>query len=133
MRRAFSRLFDNGTHLKYPARELATLFYFKIYVLIERTITRHSNPRGCASHSPVASQNQLGRVKAICDLARLASGVYCTIIIISNTSLINFYSFHCVIKRGFLEIRCLCMCTEIHTLDETTFIHTRVPYKIYDA
>ena len=34
------------------------------------------------------------RVKAICDLARLASEVYCIIIIINNT-------------RGFLEIRCL--------------------------
>ena len=67
--------------------------------------------RGCASRSPAASQKQLGRVKAICDLARLASEVYCIIIIINNTNLINFYSFHlsfqCVIKRGFLEIRCL--------------------------
>ena len=33
--------------------------------------------RDCATRSPVASQNQLGRVKAIWDLARLASGVYC--------------------------------------------------------
>ena len=33
------------------------------------------------------------RVKAICDLARLASGVYCTIIIIDNTNLINFTVF----------------------------------------
>ena len=60
---------------------------------------------------PATSQIQLGRVKAICNLARLASEVYCIIIIINNPKLINFYSFHssfqCVIKRGFLEIRCL--------------------------
>ena len=31
--------------------------------------------RGCASRSPEASETQLGRVKAICDLARLASGI----------------------------------------------------------
>ena len=83
---------------------------------------------------PGASQNQLGRVKAICDLARLVSGVYCTIIIIHNTNLINFYNFHlsfqCIIKRGFLEIRCLCTCTKIHMLDETMFTHTHAyPYK----
>ena len=78
--------------------------------------------RGCASRLPAASQNQLGRVKAICDLARLASEVYCIIIIINITNLINCYSFHFsfqyVIKRGFLEIKCLYTCTEIHTLDE---------------
>ena len=70
------------------------------------------------AHSPAASQNQPGRVKAICYLARLASEIYCIIIIINNTNLINFYtnlinfytfhlSFQCVIKRGFSEIRCL--------------------------
>ena len=31
--------------------------------------------RGCASRSPEASEIQLGRVKAICDLVRLASGI----------------------------------------------------------
>ena len=90
---------------------------------------------------PAASQNQ-------CDLAHLASGVYCTIIIFNNTNLINFsfqfsmryqtwflvntvsVHFQCVIKRGFSEVRCLCMCTEIHTLDETMFTHTRVPIQI---
>ena len=50
------------------------------------------------------------RVKVICDLARLASEVYCIIIIINIANLINCYGFHFsfqyVIKRGFLEIRC---------------------------
>ena len=63
------------------------------------------------ARSPAASQNQLGRVKVICYLARLASEVYCITIIINNTNLINFYSFHLsfqyVIKRDFLEIMCL--------------------------
>ena len=90
--------------------------------------------RGCISRSPAASQNQLGRVKALCDLAHLASGVYCTMFIIINTNSINFYSFHfsfqCIINRGFLEISCLCTCTEIHTLDETMVTHTRVPMQI---
>ena len=83
--------------------------------------------KGCAFRSPASSQNQVGSVKAICDLARMTS---CTIIIINNTNLINFYSFQCVIKRGFLKIRCLCVCTHPHTLDEPMFTHTHVPISI---
>ena len=86
--------------------------------------------RGCASRTPATSQNQLWQVKATCDLARLASGGYCTIIIINNTNLINCYSFHfsfqCVIKCGFLEIRCLYTCTRWMT----QCLHTHAyPYK----
>ena len=52
--------------------------------------------RGCTPHSPAASQNQLERVKAICELATLASGNHCTIIIINNTDLFIFlYFFTC--------------------------------------
>ena len=75
---------------------------------------------------------------AICDLARLASGIYYTIIIINNTNLVHFYSFHfsfntleirclhfqCAIKRSFLEIMCLC------TRYMKQCFHTRAPIQI---
>ena len=100
--------------------------FFNVYVLDLCLCV--CNIRGCASRSPAANQNQLGRVKAICDLASLASEVYCKIIIINNTNLINFYSFHfscqCVIKHGFLKIRCLWTCTEIHTNNEIHMKYT---------
>ena len=75
--------------------------------------------RGCASSSPAVSQNQLGQVKAICDLARLASGVYCTIIIINNTNLINFLQFSMRYQTWFLGNK-----VHVHTLDETQCLHT---------
>ena len=48
--------------------------------------------RGCASRSPEASQIQVGRVKAICDLARLASGII-VVISVFNSILNNVFSF----------------------------------------
>ena len=48
--------------------------------------------RGCASHSPEASQTQLGRVKSICDLAQLASGII-VVISVFNSLLINVFLF----------------------------------------
>ena len=60
---------------------------------------------GLQLHAGVALPDRPRRVKALSDLARLARGVYCTIIIINDTNLINFYSFHfgyqCVIKRAW--------------------------------
>ena len=48
-------------------------------LFVEFSLSMHSIEtlvsRGCASRSPEASETQLGRVKAICDLARLASGI----------------------------------------------------------
>ena len=48
--------------------------------------------RGCASRSPEASETQLGRVKAICDLARLASGII-VVISVFNLLLNNVFLF----------------------------------------
>ena len=45
---------------------------------------------GCASRSPEASQTQLRRVKAICDLARLASGIIDFIVAISVFNLLLY-------------------------------------------
>ena len=61
--------------------------------------------RGCASRSPEASETQLGRVKAICDLARLASGI---IVIISV--------FNSLLNNVFCLCTALCsrMCTALH-------------------
>ena len=52
----------------------------------------HDGDMGCASHSPEASQTQLGRVKSICDLSRLASGII-VVISVFNSLLINMFSF----------------------------------------
>ena len=49
--------------------------------------------RGCASRSPAASQTQLGRVKAICDLARLASGII-VVMLNKRSRIIMFDTIH---------------------------------------
>ena len=66
--------------------------------------------RGCASRSPEASETQLGRVKAICDLARLASGIIVVISVFN--SLLNNACFVCV--RHGTRTRCSRMCTVLH-------------------
>ena len=73
-------------------------------------------PRGCASRSPEASQTQLGRVKAICDLARLASGI---IVVISDfNSLLNIvFSFVYGMARTHGVL--LCVRHYTHTLSDT--------------
>ena len=79
--------------------------------------------RGCASRSPEASQTQLGRVKAICDLARLASGII--VISVFNSLLTCFrlctaWHAHTVFSYvyGTTRIRCL-----THKLQQC--LHTR--------
>ena len=44
--------------------------------------------RGYASRSPEASQTQLGRVKAIYDLARLASGIIVVISVFNSLAIV---------------------------------------------
>ena len=63
--------------------------------------------RGCASRSPDASQTQLGRVKAICDLARLASGIIVVISVFNSLGL----GSTCFRLCG---PRCSLMCTALH-------------------
>ena len=72
--------------------------------------------RGCTSRSPEASETQLGRVKAICDLARLASGI---IVVISdfNSLLNNMFSFVYVMARTHGVL--LCVRHYTHTLSDT--------------
>ena len=72
--------------------------------------------RGCASRSPEASQTELWRVKAICDLARLASGI---IVGISgfNSLLNNGFSFVYGMARAHGVL--LCVRHYTHTLSDT--------------
>ena len=73
--------------------------------------------RGCASRSPEASQTQLGRVKAICDLARLASGII-VVISVFNSLLNNVFSFvYCMLARAHGVL--LCVRHYTHTLSDT--------------
>ena len=64
--------------------------------------------RGCASRSPEASQTHLGRVKAICDLARLASGI---IVVLS------------VFKSLGLGSTCFRLCTAWHVHTMFTYVY----------
>ena len=68
---------------------------------------------GCASRSPEASQTQLGRVKAICNLARLASGII-VVISVFNSLLNNVFSF-VYSAHGVL----LCVRHYTHTFSDT--------------
>ena len=72
--------------------------------------------RGCASRSPEASQTQLGRVEAICDLARLASGII-VVISVFNSLLNNVFSF----VYGMARAHCVLLCVRhyTHTLSDT--------------
>ena len=72
--------------------------------------------RGCTSRSSEASQTQLGRVKAICDLARLASGI---IVVISdfNSLLNSVFSFVYGMTRPHGVLLCIRYYT--HTLSDT--------------
>ena len=67
--------------------------------------------RGCASRSPEASETQLRRVKAICDLARLASGII-VVISVFNSLLNNVF--------------CLCTAWHAHTVFSYVYCTTRI-------
>ena len=69
------------------------------------------NIRGCTSRSPEASETQLGRVKAICDLARLASGII-VVISVFNSLLNNVF--------------CLCTAWHAHTVFSYVYGTTRI-------
>ena len=77
------------------------------YVL---TISYH-HFRGCASRSPEASETQLGQVEAICDLARLASGII-VVISVFNSLLNNVF--------------CLCTAWHAHTVFSYVYGTTRI-------
>ena len=62
--------------------------------------------RGCASRSPEASQTQTGRVKAMCDLARLASGII-VVISVFNLLLNNVFSFVYGMARSHGVLLCV--------------------------
>ena len=62
------------------------------------------------------------RVKAICELAALASGIYCTIIIINNTDLFNFFQFSCLFKMRYHATTCLV---------EISCVHARLHAHVY--
>ena len=66
--------------------------------------------------SPEASQTQLGRVKAICDLARLASGII-VVISVFNLLLNNMFSFVYRMARAHGVL--LCVRHYTHTLSDT--------------
>ena len=72
--------------------------------------------RGCASRSPEASETQLGRVKAICDLARLASGII-VVISVFNSLLNNVFLFVYGMARAHGVLVCVRYYT--HTLSDT--------------
>ena len=69
----------------------------------------HQGLRFPLARSPEASETQLGRVKAICDLARLASGII-VVISVFNSLLNNV--FVCVWHGT--RTRCSRMCTVLH-------------------
>ena len=72
--------------------------------------------RGCTSRSPEASQTQPGRVKAICDLARLASGII-VVISVFNSLLNKMFSFVYGMARSHGVL--LCVRHYTHTLSHT--------------
>ena len=72
--------------------------------------------RGCASRSPEASETQLGRVKAICDLARLASGII-VVISVFNSLLNNVFLDVYGMARAHGVLVCVRYYT--HTLSDT--------------
>ena len=72
--------------------------------------------RGCASRSPEASETQLGRVKAICDLARLASGMI-VVISVFNSLLNNVILFVYDMARAHGVL--VCVRYYKHTLSDT--------------
>ena len=84
-------------------------------VIVHLCIVVHHG-RGCTSHSPEASQTQLGRVKSICDLARLASGII-VVISVFNSFLINVFSF--VYGTAHAHGVLLCVRHYTHTLSDT--------------
>ena len=83
-----------GSHIQH-----STIDYLTMIQTIDTF--RDDHTRGCAYRSPEASQTQLGRVKAICDLARLASGI---IVVISV--------FNSLLNNSV----CLCTAWHAHTV-----------------
>ena len=74
-------------------------------------VFRTSIIRGCASHSPEASQTQLRRVKSICDLARLASGIIVVISVFNSFSFVygtaHAHGVLLCVRHYTARIRCL--------------------------